>query len=62
MIRSGRRRSGERLQSDAGQYFQTGGQIGYVVLGADGTVAPAVLKGLRALPGTIRARMLYTRQ
>jgi len=48
----------------AGQYFQTDGQIGYVVLDADGAVAdaPAVLKELRALPGTIRARMLYTRQ
>jgi D-3-phosphoglycerate dehydrogenase len=47
----------------AGQYFQTDGQIGYVVLDADGAVpdALAVLKELRALPGTIRARMLYTR-
>ncbi len=45
------------------QYFQTDGQIGYVVLDADGPVEEArgVLKEVRALPGTIRARMLYTR-
>ncbi len=48
----------------AGQYFQTDGQIGYVVLDADGAVAdaPNVLKEIRALPGTVRARMLYKRQ
>jgi D-3-phosphoglycerate dehydrogenase / 2-oxoglutarate reductase len=47
----------------AAQYFQTDGQLGYVVLDADGSVpdAPAVLKDIRALPGTIRARMLYRR-
>ncbi|WP_088345341.1 MULTISPECIES: phosphoglycerate dehydrogenase [Rhodomicrobium] len=47
----------------SGQYFQTDGQIGYVVLDADGSVADArgVLKEIRDLPGTIRARMLYSR-
>ena len=47
----------------AAQYFQTDGQIGYVVLDADGRVENAqnVLKEIRALPGTIRARMLYSR-
>lgn len=47
----------------SGQYFQTDGQIGYVVLDADGSVADArgVLNEIRALPGTIRARMLYSR-
>ncbi len=47
----------------AAQYFQTDGEIGYVVLDADGAVpdAPDVLKEIRALPGTIRARMLYQR-
>ena len=47
----------------AAQYFQTDGQIGYVVLDADGSApdAPAVLKEIRSLPGTIRARMLYRR-
>ncbi|NJM34710.1 MAG: phosphoglycerate dehydrogenase [Rhodomicrobium sp.] len=47
----------------AAQYFQTDGQIGYVVLDADGHIEDAqnVLKEIRALPGTIRARMLYSR-
>jgi D-3-phosphoglycerate dehydrogenase len=47
----------------AAQHFQTDGQIGYVVLDADGLVEEAhdVLREVRALPGTIRARMLYTR-
>ncbi|MEJ2117270.1 MAG: phosphoglycerate dehydrogenase [Alphaproteobacteria bacterium] len=46
-----------------GQHFQTDGYIGYVVLDADGQVpeAPEVQKEIRALPGTIRARMLYSR-
>jgi D-3-phosphoglycerate dehydrogenase len=47
----------------ASQYFQTDGRIGYVVLDADGAVedAAGVLKEIRALPGTVRARMLYSR-
>jgi D-3-phosphoglycerate dehydrogenase / 2-oxoglutarate reductase len=47
----------------AAQYLQTDGEIGYVVLDADGSVddANAVLKEIRALPGTIRARILYRR-
>jgi D-3-phosphoglycerate dehydrogenase len=47
----------------AAQYFQTDGQIGYVVLDADGHIeeAQSVLKEIRALSGTIRARMLYSR-
>ena len=47
----------------AAQYFQTDGHIGYVVLDAEGSVAnaPDILKEIRALPGTIRARMLYRR-
>jgi D-3-phosphoglycerate dehydrogenase / 2-oxoglutarate reductase len=46
------------------QYYQTDGEVGYVVLDADGSVddAPAILKEIRALPGTIRARMLYRQQ
>ncbi|MBX2806708.1 MAG: phosphoglycerate dehydrogenase [Hyphomicrobiales bacterium] len=45
------------------QYFQSDGHIGYVVLEADGAVddATGVLKEIRALPGTVRARMLYRR-
>jgi D-3-phosphoglycerate dehydrogenase / 2-oxoglutarate reductase len=47
----------------AAQYLQTDGEIGYVVLDAEGSVedANAVLKEVRALPGTIRARILYRR-
>jgi D-3-phosphoglycerate dehydrogenase len=45
------------------QYYQTDGHIGYVVLEADGAVddARGVLREIRSLPGTIRARMLYRR-
>lgn len=44
----------------AAQHYQTDGEIGYVVLDADGPVANAVqiLEAIRALPGTIRARLL----
>jgi D-3-phosphoglycerate dehydrogenase len=47
----------------AAQYYQTDGEIGYVVLDADGRVedAPTVLREIRALPGTVRARLLYQR-
>lgn len=47
----------------AGQFYQTEGDLGYVVLDADGFVedADAVLDDIRALPGTIRARLLYRR-
>ena len=47
----------------AAQYYETAGDLGYVVLDADGTVtdAEAIVKEIRALPGTIRARMLYRR-
>lgn len=45
----------------AAQYLQTGGGVGYVVLETDGAVtnAEGVLDEMRALPGTIRARLLY---
>jgi len=47
----------------AAQFFQTDGKIGYVVLDADGPVddAKSVLREIRALDGTIRARTLYSR-
>lgn len=47
----------------AAQYFQTDGEIGYVVLDAEGLVegARGILKEIRALPNTVRARMLYSR-
>jgi D-3-phosphoglycerate dehydrogenase len=47
----------------AAQHYQTSGDLGYVVLDADGTVeaAETIVKEIRGLPGTIRARMLYRR-
>jgi D-3-phosphoglycerate dehydrogenase len=47
----------------AAQHYETAGDLGYVVLDADGTVADAedIVREIRALPGTIRARMLYRR-
>jgi D-3-phosphoglycerate dehydrogenase / 2-oxoglutarate reductase len=47
----------------AAQHYQTTGELGYVVLDADGSVADAdaIVTEIRALPGTIRARMLYRR-
>ncbi len=47
----------------AAQHYQTHGSLGYVVLDADGSVAnaEAIVTEIRALPGTIRARMLYRR-
>ncbi|MAA97522.1 MAG: phosphoglycerate dehydrogenase [Stappia sp.] len=44
----------------AAQHYQTDGEIGYVVLDAEGPVANGVeiLEAIRALPGTIRARLL----
>ena len=47
----------------AAQHYQTTGELGYVVLDADGSIADAeeIVREIRALPGTIRARMLYRR-
>jgi D-3-phosphoglycerate dehydrogenase len=47
----------------AAQSYQTDGEIGYVVLEAEqtGEVAQAILDEIRALDGTIRARLLYDR-
>ena len=47
----------------AAQHYQTDGELGYVVLDADGTVADAeaIVREIRGLSGTIRARMLYRR-
>lgn len=48
----------------AAQYLQTDGDIGYVVVEADGSPPDSreILRDLRALEGTIRARILYVRQ
>ena len=44
------------------QYLQTDPRIGYVVVEADDVEEPErVLAELRAIPGTIRARLLYDR-
>ncbi len=46
----------------AGQYLQTEGDIGYVVVdGGASRDSQAILEEMRALPGTIRARLLYER-
>lgn len=45
----------------AGQYYQTEGDIGYVVLDADGADSQPedILADIRALDGTIRARLVH---
>jgi D-3-phosphoglycerate dehydrogenase len=47
----------------AAQYYEAQGDIGYVVLDADASTADSrkVLADIRALKGTIRARLLYER-
>jgi len=46
------------------QYLQTDPEIGYVVIDIDDTDIDAedLLKELRGLPGTVRARLVYTRR
>ena len=48
----------------SGQYYQTAGSIGYVVVDSEEARkdAEAMLKEFRALPGTIRARLIYERR
>ncbi len=43
------------------EYLQTEGEVGYVVIEADGAgdFADEILEAMRAIPGTIRARLLY---
>ncbi|OYY84517.1 MAG: hypothetical protein B7Y61_08920, partial [Rhizobiales bacterium 35-66-30] len=45
----------------AAQYYETHADVGYVVLDADAsaTDSQSVLEDIRALDGTIRARLLY---
>jgi D-3-phosphoglycerate dehydrogenase len=45
----------------ASQYLQTAGELGYVVVEAEGAraEAPAILEEIKAIPGTLRARLLY---
>jgi D-3-phosphoglycerate dehydrogenase len=43
----------------AAQYYQTDGDTGYVVIEADSVADPvAMVEAIRALPGTVRARLL----
>jgi D-3-phosphoglycerate dehydrogenase len=43
------------------EFLQTEGEVGYVVIEADGAgdFADDILTAMRAIPGTIRARLLY---
>jgi D-3-phosphoglycerate dehydrogenase len=51
---------GRRDLNIAAQYLQTEGDLGYVVVDADGPADDAtVLKELREINGTVRARLLY---
>ena len=43
----------------AGQYLQTRGDLGYVVIDVDTASSDAALAALQAVPGTIRARLLF---
>jgi D-3-phosphoglycerate dehydrogenase / 2-oxoglutarate reductase len=43
----------------AGQYLQTNAQIGYVVVDIEADYSDTVLKSLREVPSTIKARVLF---
>lgn len=43
----------------AAQYLQTDAEIGYVIIDAECNNSDKILKELKAIPHTIRARMLY---
>jgi D-3-phosphoglycerate dehydrogenase len=47
----------------ASQFLQTDGEVGYVVIEADGTREDCeqVLEEIRVLEGTLRARIIYER-
>lgn len=51
----------KRQVNIAGQYYQTQGDVGYVVLDADGPVPEAedIIGDIRALEGTLRARLVH---
>ena len=50
----------DREVNIAAQHYQTKGEIGYVVLDAEGTVddADSIVAAIKTLPGTLRARVL----
>jgi D-3-phosphoglycerate dehydrogenase len=45
----------------ASQFLQTDGEVGYLVMEADGVgeASDDILNAMREIPGTIRARLLY---
>ena len=43
----------------AAQYLQTDADIGYVIIDAECSNCDKILNELKAIPHTIRARMLY---
>jgi D-3-phosphoglycerate dehydrogenase len=53
----------QRGMNIASQFLQTDGEVGYVVIESDGTREDCeqVLEEIRALPGTLRARIIYER-
>ena len=53
----------DRGMNIASQFLQTDGEVGYVVIEADGTREDCeqVLEEIRALEGTLRARIIYER-
>ena len=55
---------GRRGLNIAAQYYQTDGELGYVVVESVEArdQAEAILAELRALPGTVRARLIYERE
>jgi D-3-phosphoglycerate dehydrogenase len=54
---------GRRGLNISGQYYQTAAELGYVVVDSveARNEAEAILAELRALPGTVRARLIYER-
>jgi D-3-phosphoglycerate dehydrogenase len=52
-----------RSMNIASQFLQTDGEVGYVVIEADGTREDCeqVLEEIRVLDGTLRARIIYER-
>ncbi len=43
----------------AGQYLQTNAEIGYVVIDIDSNDSELALNELKAIPGTLKARILH---
>ena len=48
-----------RFVNIAGQYLQTKDKVGYVVIDLDSGYSELALERLKAIPGTIRCRVLF---